>query len=111
MAEREFSAESGSERVKVETEIVKCAGCGANMIFDADLQTLYCPHCGSKKNIDGVKTAQEKDIMDGLSADSVFYDDADNGILPFSQDSSDHAPKSLYSIPLSLRCCISICLY
>ena len=72
MAEREFAAENGEERVKVETESVKCPGCGANMIFDAELQTLYCPHCGKKKEIVGVKTAHERDILDGLSADSVW---------------------------------------
>ncbi len=72
MAEREFSGETGKERIKVETESVKCPGCGANMIFDADLQTLYCPHCGSKKELGEAKIAQEKDIMEGLSADSTW---------------------------------------
>ena len=72
MAEREFVAESGKERVKVQTEKVKCDGCGANMVFDADLQSLYCPHCGSKKSIGETKTARERDIMEGLSADSVW---------------------------------------
>lgn len=72
MAEREFSAESGEERIKVETESVKCPGCGANMIFDADLQTLYCPHCGSKKEIGATRIATEKDIMEGLSVDSEW---------------------------------------
>nr|MBO4517289.1 hypothetical protein [Clostridia bacterium] len=71
MAEREFSGEFG-ERVKVSTENVKCPGCGANMVFNADLQTLYCPHCGSRKELGETSTAQEKDIMEGLSADSVW---------------------------------------
>lgn len=75
MAEREFSGETGKERIKVETESVKCPGCGANMIFDADLQTLYCPHCGSKKELGEAKIAKEKDIMEGLSADSVWKAD------------------------------------
>ena len=72
MAEREFSGVDGAERIKVETESVKCPGCGANMIFDADLQSLYCPHCGSKKDLGESRTAQEKDIMEGLSADSEW---------------------------------------
>ena len=72
MAEREYSGETGEERIKVETENVKCPGCGANMIFDADLQTLYCPHCGSKKELGETKVAQEKDIMEGLSADASW---------------------------------------
>ena len=42
------------------------------MLFDADLQTLYCPHCGSKKNLAEHKTAAEQDIMAGLSADAVW---------------------------------------
>ncbi|MBP5466769.1 MAG: hypothetical protein J6Y43_04330, partial [Clostridia bacterium] len=75
MAEREFSFGSGAESIKVDTESVKCPGCGANMIFDADLQTLYCPHCGSKKELGESRTAQEKDIMEGLSADSVWKSD------------------------------------
>ena len=75
MAEREFAGDIGEERVKVETENVKCPGCGANMIFNADLQTLYCPHCGSKKELGESKTAQEKDIMEGLSADAVWKAD------------------------------------
>ncbi|MBO4251590.1 MAG: hypothetical protein J5911_02895 [Clostridia bacterium] len=60
---------------KVETESVKCPGCGANMVFDADLQALYCPHCGSKKELGESKIAQEKDIMEGLSADSAWNAD------------------------------------
>lgn len=72
MAEREFSFENGSERIKVDTESVKCPGCGANMIFDADFQMLYCPHCGSKKELGTSKTASEKDIMTGLAADSCW---------------------------------------
>lgn len=75
MSEREFAAANGEERVKVETETVKCAGCGANMIFDADLQMLYCPHCGSKKNLGDEKIAKERDILDGLSADSIWKAD------------------------------------
>ncbi|MBP5466360.1 MAG: hypothetical protein J6Y43_02200, partial [Clostridia bacterium] len=72
---REFSAESGTERINVETENVKCPGCGANMIFDADLQMLYCPHCGSKKELGETRTAQEQDLMAGLSADSEWKSD------------------------------------
>ncbi|MBQ9486100.1 MAG: hypothetical protein IJU83_04600 [Clostridia bacterium] len=71
MAEREFSGEYG-ERVKVETENVKCPGCGANMIFDPELQMLYCPHCGSKKELANVSTAHEIDLTEGLSADAVW---------------------------------------
>ena len=72
MAEREFAAENGEERVKVGTENVKCSGCGANMVFDAELQSLYCPHCGSKRSLGESKTAKELDILEGLSEDSVW---------------------------------------
>lgn len=74
MAERE-TVFGGEERVKVETESVKCAGCGANMVFDADLQVLYCPHCGSKKELAAGQTAKEKDILEGLSADAFWKAD------------------------------------
>ena len=72
MAEKEFSNELGEEIKKVKTENVKCPGCGANMLFDADLQTLYCPHCGSKRELGESRTAEELDIMQGLSADSEW---------------------------------------
>ncbi len=75
MAERDFSAESGTEGIKVGAENVKCPGCGANMVFDADLQTLYCPHCGSKKELGKTEIAKEKDILEGLSADSIWKPD------------------------------------
>lgn len=75
MAVSDFSAENGAEKVRVETEIAKCPGCGANMVFDADMQTLYCPHCGSKKELGESRTAKEKDILDGLSADAVWKAD------------------------------------
>lgn len=74
MAERELS-EGGAARIKVATESVKCAGCGANMVFDADLQVLYCPHCGSKKQLKAGQTAKEKDIFEGLSADAFWKAD------------------------------------
>lgn len=72
MSEREYSNEMGTDVKKVQTENVKCPGCGANMLFDADLQMLYCPHCGSKKELVGVQTAKELDIMAGLSADAKW---------------------------------------
>lgn len=71
MAEKVFSSD-GEERVKVETESVKCPGCGANMVFDADSQMLYCPHCGSKRDLGAGKRADEKDLMEGLSADAIW---------------------------------------
>lgn len=73
------SGESASVQ-KVGTEIVKCDGCGANMIFDPDSQKLYCPHCGSTKELTDKGTAREISILQGLSKDSV-YDEQDEAVV------------------------------
>jgi len=51
----------------VETESVKCEGCGSNLVFDPDTQKLKCPHCGFEKEFDTSIHAQERAIANGLS--------------------------------------------
>ena len=53
---------------QAETEIVKCSGCGSNMIFNPDTQTLYCAHCGSKREFVTNVAAKEQDLRAGLYA-------------------------------------------
>ena len=65
-------AETVNGQQKVATEKVKCPGCGANMVFDPEKQLLYCPHCGSTRELGEIGTAKELDINEGFSADSEW---------------------------------------
>lgn len=56
------------EGIKVDTTIMKCDGCGANMVFDPQAQKLYCAHCGSTKEISGEYT-EEINIAYALSGE------------------------------------------
>ncbi len=51
----------------VETESVKCDGCGSNLVFDPTVQKLKCPHCGLEKEFDTTIFANERNILDGFS--------------------------------------------
>ncbi len=55
------------EENSAETEIAKCPGCGANMVFDPDSQCLICNHCGSKKDFSG-----EGELAEELSLAEAF---------------------------------------
>ena len=57
---------------QTDTEIVKCSGCGSNMVFNPDTQTLYCNHCGNKLNFDTNSMATEQDLNEGLRAAPKF---------------------------------------
>lgn len=57
---------------QTETEIVKCTGCGSNMVFNPDTQTLYCHHCGSKIDFATKNMASEQDLRVGLYAAPKF---------------------------------------
>lgn len=57
------------EQNRVETEYVKCSGCGANMQFDPATQSLHCPHCGNVTKFEANTLAQENDIVKGFSED------------------------------------------
>lgn len=69
----------GAKPKKVGTEIIKCDGCGANMIFDPDAQKLYCPHCGSVKELKDGGTAKEISLLHGLDSDN--YDSSDEAVV------------------------------
>lgn len=50
------------EKQSVETENIKCDGCGSNMAFDPKSQMLYCAHCGKKVEFATHQTASEQNI-------------------------------------------------
>ena len=61
-----------NQQNQVATEYVKCSGCGANMEFDPNTQSLACPHCGNVVQFDTNKSACEIDLGKGLSDDAVW---------------------------------------
>ena len=56
--------EDGQPVEMLDSEYVKCDGCGNNMRFDPDRQMLYCEYCGGEKQL---KKDQAKEL-DFLSA-------------------------------------------
>lgn len=54
----------------VSTDFIKCENCGANMVFNPDTQTLYCPHCDNKKEFFDKDTAKEQDYLTGFCHDT-----------------------------------------
>ena len=56
------------DQKQVDTESVKCDGCGSNMVFDPETQMLECLHCGTKKSFATDIFAKEIDINDGFDA-------------------------------------------
>lgn len=56
----------------VQTEIIKCKSCGSNMIFDPDLQCLFCEHCNSKISFNSNDIAKEQDILRGFDNDNLW---------------------------------------
>lgn len=51
---------------EVQTESVKCSGCGSNMVFHPDTQTLICSHCGTKQEFGDGALSGEYDLREGL---------------------------------------------
>ena len=75
MSQTDFNCE-GIESNKVQTELIKCSSCGSNMIFDPDLQCLFCEHCNSKVLFDNDEIANEQDITSlGFNKDNVWSKD------------------------------------
>ena len=66
MATEMETGEFGEPQLKVDTEIVKCPGCGANMVFDPDEQMLVCGHCGTKQSFENILPAEELDLLSGM---------------------------------------------
>lgn len=70
------------EEGETETQIEKCHGCGANMVFDPESQCLICNHCGTKKDFsEKARRAEELSLAqafeesvqrDGQEKTSVF---------------------------------------
>ncbi len=61
-----------------QVEKVKCASCGADMVFSPDKQSLTCDHCGSVVEIKGELVQEEKDFFEGIdeeewSGDALSY--------------------------------------
>ncbi len=67
------------EKQRVETENIKCDGCGSNMAFDPQSQMLYCAHCGRKVEFATQETATEQNIElafgdnDGVDEETVVF--------------------------------------
>ena len=63
-----FREEENLEENNVNTQTIKCAGCGSNMIFNPDAQLLECPYCGTKKQFGISVFADENDLISGLNS-------------------------------------------
>lgn len=46
-----------------EVKDCKCPQCGANMVFDADVEGLNCNYCGYSLNLNGEKSKAENDFL------------------------------------------------
>ena len=64
----EVLSQGFNQEEQAQTEMVKCSGCGSNMLFNPDTQTLECPHCGNKQSFDTSEVAKELDLREGLYA-------------------------------------------
>ena len=51
-----------SHAEEVDASSVKCSGCGSNMLFNPETQSLVCPHCGSKQDFAMDTFAKEMDF-------------------------------------------------
>ena len=63
------------EYQQVDTETIKCEGCGSNMVFNPDSQVLCCPHCGSEKAFGKVEFAKEKSLIDDMASEPDWSKD------------------------------------
>lgn len=67
--------EYGNEQIRVNTETVKCRGCGANMRFDPDKNVLVCDHCGNVQDLNDQSVAEELNFIDGINNDKKWSED------------------------------------
>lgn len=72
---KELAYNEGENYKKSQVKLVKCSGCGANMVFNPEIQKLYCPHCETEKEIDKSQTATEIDFLFGVSQDDKWGQD------------------------------------
>lgn len=70
--QKDLSNGFSDQQNRVDTEFIKCPGCGANMEFNPQTQALYCPHCGSETKFDTQKIASEKELLGGFSEDQTW---------------------------------------
>lgn len=63
-----------NEEVQTSTAYVKCDGCGGNMVFDPQTQSLKCEHCGKVEDFAKDSNVQELAIEEGLEK-SVKWND------------------------------------
>ena len=64
------------ESREVDTENVKCDGCGSNMVFDPEDQRLECPHCGNSKSFATDAMAKEINILEGFESSAKWESSA-----------------------------------
>ena len=69
MSENRENIETWEINNNVETQMQKCPGCGANLVFDPERQALYCAHCGTVESLPESLTAKELDINSAFSSD------------------------------------------
>ena len=59
---------------KKSTVTRKCDGCGANMVFDPETQTLKCFHCGSVKDFEKSDNVVEMDVLKAFGQGETWKD-------------------------------------
>ena len=64
-----------SQPEEVNADSVKCTGCGSNMLFNPETQSLVCPHCGSEQNFSTDSFAKEMDLLGGLNGEKNWEPD------------------------------------
>ncbi len=59
----------------VDTESIKCKGCGSNITFDPETQMLKCSYCGYSEDFVKSATVAEINIEDALNTNAVWSDE------------------------------------
>lgn len=67
---------SEGEQISVETESIKCKGCGSNLVFDPETQMLKCSYCGSTEKFEQSSEVEEIAIEEALSSNAMWGDQA-----------------------------------
>ena len=70
MLEKKQRQNEQSQPEEVNADSVKCLGCGSNMVFNPQTQTLTCPHCGSRQDFAADVFAKEISLLDGLGSEN-----------------------------------------
>ena len=59
----------------VDTESIKCKGCGSNITFDPETQMLKCSYCGYSEDFVKSAAVAEINIEDALNTNAVWSDE------------------------------------